>query len=179
MSESEPASTRADLDALEALQADAAELERIESLLNRFNVFEAIGFVGQELMHSRFLAFLLDPQQSHGLGNSFLEAFLRLVSKPAKGASRPCLDLTRSEELYRTRVRTEVYTGDGRIDILLINEAGGWATIIENKVWTTEHHDQLDRYYRFVKVTNPSWQILSVYLTPFGQAPTHGAYVYP
>jgi hypothetical protein len=177
MSESEPASTRADLDALEALQADAAELERIESLLNRFNVFEAIGFVGQELMHSRFLAFLLDPQQSHGLGNSFLEAFLRLVSKPAKGASRPCLDLTRSEELYRTRVRTEVYTGDGRIDILLINEAGGWATIIENKVWTTEHHDQLDRYYRFVKVTNPSWQILSVYLTPFGQAPTHGAYV--
>ena len=38
---------KTDLEALMALQADASKLERIESPLNRFNVFEAIGFVGQ------------------------------------------------------------------------------------------------------------------------------------
>ena len=40
MSESEAASTEADLEALRALQADALDLERIESMLDRFNVFE-------------------------------------------------------------------------------------------------------------------------------------------
>ena len=47
-----------DLEALRALQEDAPELDRIEALLDRFNVFEAIGFVGQELMHSKFLALI-------------------------------------------------------------------------------------------------------------------------
>jgi hypothetical protein len=55
MSESIAASTQADLRALEALQADVAELEHIEELLDRYNVFETIGFIGQELTHSRFL----------------------------------------------------------------------------------------------------------------------------
>jgi hypothetical protein len=60
MGEPEAASTKADLEALEALQAHASQLEHIDSLLGRFNVFEAIGFVKQEVEHSRFLAFLLD-----------------------------------------------------------------------------------------------------------------------
>jgi RecB family endonuclease NucS len=55
--------------------------------------------------------------------------------------------------LGKTTVQTEVYTGDGRIDILILNESEGWAVIVENKIWTTEHSDQLERYYRFVKRT--------------------------
>ena len=57
-------------------------LERIRTLLDRFNVFEAIGFVGQELMHSQFLAFLLDPKQNHGLEDAFLRRLLYEVSLP-------------------------------------------------------------------------------------------------
>ena len=51
------------------------DLERLEALLAEFNIFEAIGVVRQELRHSDFLAFLLDPHQSHGLGDDFLKAF--------------------------------------------------------------------------------------------------------
>ncbi len=69
-----------DLEALRALEADASELERIEALLNRFNVFETIGFVNQDLMHSNFLASLLDPRQNHGLGDAFLEEDLPFIS---------------------------------------------------------------------------------------------------
>lgn len=43
-SESGAASTQTDLDALRALQMDVQELQRIDSLLARFSVFEAIGF---------------------------------------------------------------------------------------------------------------------------------------
>ncbi len=69
-----------DLEALKALQADASELQHLESLANRFNVFEVIGFVNQDLMHSNFLASLLDPRQNHGLGDAFLEEDLPLIS---------------------------------------------------------------------------------------------------
>ena len=171
MSEPEAASAQTDLEALEALRTDASELERIEGLLDRFNVFEAIGFTGQELMHSRFLAFLLDPRQNHGLGDFFLRGFLHKVSESTSEVSlHQALDNTDDGSLGQTTVQTEVYTNDGRIDILLLNEAGRWAMIIENKVWSAEHSDQLGRYYRFVK-KNHDWQVLGVYLTPYGAAP--------
>jgi hypothetical protein len=178
MSEFEAGQHKADLDALKALQADTSELERIESLLDRFNVFETIGFISQETMHSRFLAFLLDPHQNHGLGDHFLRSFLQKVSESTDKVSLPqAFDSADDGSLGQTTVHTEVYTGDGRIDVLLLNEAGKWAVIIENKTWSPERLGQLDKYYRFVEEAHPSWQIHGVYLTPFGQAPTHGAYV--
>ncbi len=48
--------------------------------------------------------------------------------------------------------------------------------IIENKVWTTEHSDKLDRYYQFVKKNQPRWHVLGIYLTPHGDTPSHKAY---
>lgn len=46
---------------LEAFVVDNHDLERLEALLAEFNIFEA---VRQELRHSDFLAFLLDPAQT-------------------------------------------------------------------------------------------------------------------
>jgi hypothetical protein len=178
MSEPDAASTQADLAALKALRADVSELERMESLLDRFNVFEAIGFVGQETMHSRFLAFLLDPNQNHSLGNLFLCNFLRWLAESTDEVSLSrVFDSADDGMLDQTTVETEVHTGDGRIDLLLSNEAGEWAMIVENKVWTTEHSDQLGRYYRYVEESYPSWQTFGVYLTPYGDPPSHPSYL--
>jgi hypothetical protein len=173
MSEPDAASTQADFDALRALEADAPELERLEGLLDRFNVFQAIGFGKQETMHSQFLAFLLDPAQNHGLGDLFLRSFLRKVSESTSEVSLPqALDNADEGSLGHTAVHTEVYTGAGRIDFLLLNQAGKWAMIVENKVWTTEHSDQLGKYHRFVEKAYPRLQPLGVYLTPYGAAPS-------
>ena len=87
MDKSDDASAKVDLEALRALQADAQELERLENLLDRFNVFETIGFIGQELMRSRFLAFLLDPKQNHGLGDVLLRKMLEKALATSNTAS--------------------------------------------------------------------------------------------
>ncbi|MDQ3237363.1 MAG: PD-(D/E)XK nuclease family protein [Actinomycetota bacterium] len=50
-----------DLKALENFIVGNAELEKLEAMLDRFNIFEAVGLVRQEVKHSTFLAFLLDP----------------------------------------------------------------------------------------------------------------------
>lgn len=69
----------ADRKALEAFVVDNPELERLEALLAQFNIFEAIGAVRQELRHSDFLAFLLNPQENHGLGDAFIKRLLQKI----------------------------------------------------------------------------------------------------
>jgi hypothetical protein len=167
----------ADLGALRALEADASELERIEELLDWYNVFEAIGFVNQETMHSYFLAFHLDPRKNHDLDELFLKGFLQSVEDISDRTLSMDLDGTTDEGLMETKVHTEAHTDDGRIDIHLHNHAGRWSVIIENKIWSKEHSDQLDRYYRFVEQTDPSWQVVAIYLTPYGDPPSHEAYI--
>jgi hypothetical protein len=75
-----------DLEAPEALVVDNPELERLEALLDEFNIFEAIGAVRVELRHSDFLAFLLNPTQNHGLGDAFVK---RLLEKPRLPSGMP------------------------------------------------------------------------------------------
>lgn len=157
---------KTDLEALEALREDASELERIESLLNRFNVFEAIGFVEQETKHSRFLASLLDPWQNHGLGDALLR---KLLDEASLSNS---LDL-RDKDLGQTLVQREW----ANVDILLTNDTHRFAVIIENKIWATEHSGQLSWYRKIVSGHHPGWQVGGIYLTPQGDAPSHEGYL--
>jgi hypothetical protein len=136
MGESEAASTKVDLEALRALQADALKLERLEYLLDQFNVFETTGFIGQELMHSRSLAFLLDPKQNHGIEDVLLMKILKTASVISNTVSvLKVLEDINSRDTEQTAVQTEAYTDDGRIALLLLNEIEEWAMIVENKIW--------------------------------------------
>ena len=45
---------------LEDLVIDNPDLERLEALLEEFNIFEVLGAVNVELRHSEFLAFLMN-----------------------------------------------------------------------------------------------------------------------
>jgi hypothetical protein len=140
MSESEAASTQTDLEALEALQADASELERIESLLHRFNAFEtSVGFENDEVMHSDILASLLDPNRTGVLGELLIKEVLRETlaagRKAVPAAAFEGLDRVLENldvmGLSRTLVRREYQF----IDVLLTNEDHKLAVIIENKIY--------------------------------------------
>ena len=63
-------------DFLEDFIADNLDLERLEDMLAEFNVFEMLGIEKNEIRHSAFLAWLLDPNGTHGLGDYFLRRFL-------------------------------------------------------------------------------------------------------
>jgi hypothetical protein len=58
--------------------ANSKDLQRLETLLAEFNIFEALGLVRQELRHSDFLAFLLNPRQNHRLGDVFQREWYRI-----------------------------------------------------------------------------------------------------
>jgi PD-(D/E)XK nuclease superfamily len=168
------ATAEADRKALEALVVDNPDLEHLEELLDQFNIFEAIGAVRQELRHSDFLAFLLNPQQSHGLGDVVVKRLLQRVLVSVQDVALPV-----------TTIDFDVWSLDGMIvyrewqsiDVLLLDESHKLAVIIENKIDTSEHSDQLNRYYRSVQHRYPDWSIVGLYLTPAGNAPSDNRYV--
>jgi len=162
------------LKALETLVVDNPDLERLEALLDLFNIFEAIGAIRQELRHSDFLAFLLSPQQNHGLGDAFLKRLLQkaLPSGGSKDALVTPIDLD-VWGLDQALVLREWQN----IDILVLDEAHRLAVIIENKIDSSEHSTQLQRYRQTIAEHYPNWQVLGLYLTPDGEIPSDESYL--
>jgi hypothetical protein len=163
-----------DLGALGALVVDNPDIERLEVLLGQFNIFEALRAVRQEVRHSDFLAYLLDPTQNHGLGDDFARRLLQKTLASANTQSLPLspidLDIWSLNELV---VRREWQN----IDLLLLDESHRLAVIVENKIDSSEHSDQLERYLGLVRQHYPEWIILGLYLSPDGDAPSHEAYI--
>lgn len=63
------------------------DLDRLQSMLSELNLFEAIGFIRQELKHSNLLAFLLSPNEKHGLGDRFLKKAAKRRNRSDKSIS--------------------------------------------------------------------------------------------
>jgi hypothetical protein len=164
----------ADRRALEAFVVANADLDTLEALLAQFNIFDAIGVARQELRHSDFLAFLLDPRQSHGLGDAFLKRLLQAALIGAQDAAAPIsvIDLD-TWSLDHVTVAREWRN----IDLLLTDEPHRLVVLIENKIGSAEHSDQLGRYLRDAQVAYPGWRILPLFLTPYGDAPSETAYL--
>ena len=159
--------------ALEAFLIDNPELEQLEELLGQFNIFEAIGAVRQEVRHSDFLAFLLDPSQPHGLDNLFAQ---RLLQHVVANLSVPNIAPTRIDLALRNFGNLEVRREWRNIDLLLLDEEHQTAVIIENKVDSNEHSDQLIRYREIVAQNFPTWQRFGIYLTLDGDEPSDDFY---
>lgn len=151
---------------LEALVIDNPQLDALESLIGEFNIFEAMGAVRQELRHSDFLAFLLNPAEKHGLGDAFLKRFLVRVLSEAEAP--PVLPLKISvTDLTDAIVERE----SQNIDILIHDAASGLVCIIENKIFSGEHTNQLDRYLQSARHRFNESTIIPVFLTPDGIPP--------
>ena len=169
-----PPRSPTDTELLESFLIENPDLERLELLLDEFNLFEAVGVVRQELRHSDFLGFLLDPRQPHGLGDTFLTLFLRKVVQAADLETAPfsAIDVT-LWDLSDSEVRREWKN----IDLLVLNPTHRFAIVIENKIGSAEHSGQLGRYRAQVARDFPGWQFGGVLLTPGGDTPSDPAFI--
>ena len=167
MSPSSPEPAPAEADARHALLSlvqNNPGLDYLESLLSQYNIFEAIGMVSQEIRHSAFLAFLLTPGQSHDLGDRFLKVVLQLAGEDVGNLLDADLSATHIEREWQN------------IDLLALNGKHKFALLIENKVYSGEHSNQLANYYEKVQHHYADYRIVCLYLTLDGQTPSHPAY---
>jgi hypothetical protein len=165
---SEAAAAPSDLAALETFVAECDELRDLEALIGRFNIFDALGVVEREINHSNFLAWLLDPSESHGQGPLFLKAVLMDLlrqSPPDKRLFSPiALD---GGELRGVEVRREW----NHIDILIVCQEPAFAIAVENKVRAKQGRGQLKRYRAIMASEFAHHRRQYVFLTREGDEP--------
>ena len=162
-----------DFNRIQAFLINNPELEKLESMLDRFNIFDALSIKNQEVRHSDFLAYLLNPNQNHGLNDLFIKRFLQ-ESLTLAGTDLPItpikLELWDLDEI-------DVFREWHDIDILLLDASHEFAVIIENKVLSGEHSDQLKRYTQIVTQHYPGYSMIKLFLTPEGDQASDPSYI--
>ncbi|WP_066681873.1 PD-(D/E)XK nuclease family protein [Caulobacter sp. CCH9-E1] len=127
---------------LEATFVNNPILTRIESYLSRFNPIRVMRMERMEIRHSAILAWLLDPAESHGLGDKFLKAFLGEALRGQSGLGAPtAMDIARAD-MRDAIVRREWQN----IDIFIHSVRNGWGFVVENKYDSSQHEGQLSKY---------------------------------
>lgn len=153
-----------DYNLLESLVIDNSDLSLLESKLSSFNIFEAVGITRQEIRHSYFLSFLLNPSESHYFGDLFLKKFLisSLLSFENPPFSAISVDVANLEDV-------EVKREYKNIDILIYSSNEKIVVAIENKVDSSEHSNQLNRYKKIIESDFYDYRKLLIYLTKEGE----------
>jgi len=161
--------------ALERFVYDNPDLERLEAILDDFNPFQAMRWTRQEVRHSAFLRWLLDPQETHGLGSYFLRAFIKRIAHRSIGLHPmvPSVFEVDSWDLSHTEVLQEW----SNIDLLIKDDFDKFVLVLENKVDSREHSGQLQRYRSLVERQFPSHKKLYVYLTIGGAKASDEYYI--
>ncbi len=158
-----------DLQAMEQFVVENDELLQLEERIGRFNIFDALGIVNAEIRHSNFLAWLLDPNESHGQGPLFLKAILMDLLRQSPPEFRPLSPVQiDGAELRGVDVRREWRN----IDLLITCKDPAFVMAIENKVGSKEHSKQLERYRETVDKEFGKTRRQYVYLTRDGDEPT-------
>ncbi|NDW12017.1 hypothetical protein D0T50_03835 [Bacteroides sp. 214] len=148
--------------------------EKLETELQKPNIFSILGIGRAEIRHSNFLAWLLDPNESHGLGNRFLIRVLRDLALEKNND----LDIVTINKLNFSNVEVgkEVKCPNGSIDLLINfkDEHDKLIICIENKFDTIDSVGQLGKYKNFIQ-DDESFKgytkKIFVYLTPIGDNP--------
>jgi hypothetical protein len=161
---------------LEALVVECPELHALENGLRRFNIFSVLRATTNELRHSNILAWLLQPDESHGLGDRFLRRWLMNVVRGPTRERAPTLAEIDSAEIRSVEVLREWR----RIDVLVrirLHDGRLWIIAIENKVDATQGEDQLATYRRRVDDAFPNASRLLVFLTMFEEEPADASWI--
>lgn len=149
--------------ALLAMLGDLKKLQAEFKLRNDFNMFDAVGMQRQEIRHSRFLAYLLDPRNPHGLGSEFLRAVL----VQAVSTNRPPNVSALQVETANLDLCT-VYCERDHFDVSVEIPSLKLLFVIENKIDALESQNQLNRYRDHALLRYKDFNFLGVLLTVTG-----------
>ena len=116
-----------------------------------FNPFDVLRYSDYEIRHSNVLAWLLQPDETHGIGGAFIRDFTVALNDEARGQGIPPVPMPSSFEADNIRVEREL----DYVDITLFFENERAVIAIENKTGETapEHAEQVRGYEKALRET--------------------------
>lgn len=152
-----------------ALKEFLLDINCLEELLpwsGKFNLFDVLKASRNEIRHSNVLAWLLDANENHEIGDTFIKRTIQDLIK----------DSTSQSNIFRLLLLDfysfSVYREWKNIDILMLSNDEKIAIAIENKVGSHEHDNQLKRYKEILNKEYPNYEKIFIYLTPEGECPS-------
>jgi hypothetical protein len=147
------------------------DIDVLELGLKEPNIFQILKSTNNELKHSNFLSWLLNPNESHKIGDIFLKRFIREVFSSEKFEE---LEQTETNDINFSNV--EVRREWKNIDVLIVlekkeNPKNKVIICIENKIKSKEQEKQLTTYKNTVEKEFPKEKKAFVYLTLDGDEP--------
>ena len=164
-----------DIEALERFIYKNDELATLESLSNKFNVFNALKISNREIRHSIFLAWLLDPLESHNLGDRIISELIQTINYISKSQGSKSISIFEADSCSFEDI--EVRREWKNIDLLLIDNNRSRFWLIENKIYSGEHSNQLKRYKEIANREFSNYEGFYFYLTIDGYYSSDDDYV--
>lgn len=149
--------------ALKNFLLDIDCLNKVSPWINKFNVFDVLKLENFEIRHSNMLAWLLDPNENHGLGDKVLLGLIKFIT--TKPDSLSAYELC---QLINNSYSFSVLREYNNIDILLVSHENKIVICIENKIYSGEHDNQLERYKEIVETRFRGYKQFYLYLTLSG-----------
>jgi hypothetical protein len=146
-------------------------LEKLEVKTSKFNPFNVLKIGHFEIRHSNVLAWLLDPKETHNLNDKILK---KLLSNVVLLNEDVIPDGLRLKDIQLSSFEDAIiYRERDNIDILVVSERNKLILLIENKIYSRESKNQLNKY---IDNIDPEYEtnnmiILPVYLTLDGDTP--------
>ncbi len=156
--------------------------------INQNSILDIYGIARSETHHSKFLAWLFNPNESHNTGelalrkllniavrrgieqNNQSEVFLWVKKRVLTSASLSSTSTSNVQVLTESYVEAQGKKGaKGRIDVLIQNVELGTELInivIENKIYSNEHDEQTTTYFEGINKKFPDQKNIFLYLTP-------------
>ena len=150
--------------ALKDFLLDISCLNALDNWKDDVNIFDVLKITNTEIRHSNILAWLLDPNENHGIGDSFLKNFItKLVQRSSDDMCNPFNVLLQDFYTY------QVYREANNMDIVLLSKEEKTAIIIENKIWSSESPHQLNKYLEQSHIDYGDCKnLIYAFLTPEG-----------
>ena len=138
-------------DGLQELLEDPRFLKYHEAVVKprTFNPFDVLRYSDYEIRHSNVLAWLLQPDETHGIGGAFIRDFATALNDEAREQSIPPVPVPSSFAADNIRVEREL----DHVDITLFFENERAVVAIENKTDETapEHAEQVRGYEKTLR----------------------------
>ena len=149
-------------------QFEKLNKQRIREIkkLSSQNIFSILKMEDFEIRHSNFLAWLFDSDCNGDIGNCCLKMFLKELKNISDIFSNINLNMFfKNKNIVKREVKYK--------DILIESEEYKKVIVIENKIYSSEHSDQLNRYYNEVLQDEKyfNYDKYFVYLTLSGEMP--------
>lgn len=142
-------------------------LDELIPWVAKFNIFDVLKISRTEIRHSNVLAWLLDANENHGLGDMFIREIMQTLVEEDDSGKYDVFRLLLLDFHSFT-----VYREWNNIDIMLLSDEEKVVIAFENKVGSHEHSDQLNRYRNILERAYPEYERICIFLTPEGELPS-------